>query len=493
MTKQKNTKRALLASVLSMMLCMAMLVGSTFAWFTDSVTSGKNRIVAGNLDVELYHSNGNVTAEKVGTETMLFKSKDGENVRWEPGVMVYENFTVKNEGSLALKYKLTLNAEYNTVDGRSLADVLKVAILNKPFSGEREEAVKLDFESMISEFEKPGKLAAGDDGKAGDTYAVVIYWEPSANDNDYNFNNERKDFESLYVDFGVTLVATQDTVEMDSFDEKYDENAKYPYVVNENEVVVTPETASSLRLEDNTTYYFEAGTYQSLAYYLHGKKNIAFIGQPGAVVNGDITVGYHLGQDGSLPLKSNSTLLVSGFTVNGELKAYSADQRVIVADNTAHQINVYAEKIDQMNILVEGNTVDGIIQGSQGYGLYIVPSVTDYSLRVTGNTFRNISSHVISVQGCGQASSVTAAKSIQVKDNIFESWGTSNKDNRGAFKIWADTRYAPQSISDESGLTEDAKTLVRDILAGNNTYMSDRENTVKFEFYGYGFNELSSR
>ena len=53
MTKSKNTKRALLASVLSMMLCLAMLIGSTFAWFTDSVTSGKNTIVAGNLDVEL--------------------------------------------------------------------------------------------------------------------------------------------------------------------------------------------------------------------------------------------------------------------------------------------------------------------------------------------------------------------------------------------------------------------------------------------------------
>ena len=53
MTKSKNTKRALLASVRSFMLCAAMLVGSTFAWFTDSVTSGKNKIVAGNLDIEV--------------------------------------------------------------------------------------------------------------------------------------------------------------------------------------------------------------------------------------------------------------------------------------------------------------------------------------------------------------------------------------------------------------------------------------------------------
>lgn len=57
-TKSKNTKRALLASVLSLILCVTMLIGSTFAWFTDSVTSGKNKIVAGNLDVELYAKSG---------------------------------------------------------------------------------------------------------------------------------------------------------------------------------------------------------------------------------------------------------------------------------------------------------------------------------------------------------------------------------------------------------------------------------------------------
>lgn len=55
MTNSKSTKRALMSSILAMLVCVAMLVGSTFAWFTDSVTSGRNQIVAGNLDVELYH------------------------------------------------------------------------------------------------------------------------------------------------------------------------------------------------------------------------------------------------------------------------------------------------------------------------------------------------------------------------------------------------------------------------------------------------------
>ena len=61
MTKQKSTKRALLLSALSLLMCVSMLIGSTFAWFTDSVTSGNNKIVAGNLDVALYHTNGTDT------------------------------------------------------------------------------------------------------------------------------------------------------------------------------------------------------------------------------------------------------------------------------------------------------------------------------------------------------------------------------------------------------------------------------------------------
>ena len=56
MTNKKNTRRALFMSALSLILCFAMLMGTTFAWFTDSVTSANNIIKSGNLDVELYYS-----------------------------------------------------------------------------------------------------------------------------------------------------------------------------------------------------------------------------------------------------------------------------------------------------------------------------------------------------------------------------------------------------------------------------------------------------
>ena len=215
MTKQKSTKRALLMSALSLLMCVSMLIGSTFAWFTDSVTSGNNKIVAGNLDVALYHTNGTDTDEEVTDTTKLFD----EVALWEPGAMVWEKLTVRNLGSLALKYTLSVNvSDVSVVNGKSLADVLKVAVMTEqPTRDNIKTATTQDLETFALKGE--GVL----DAKTGvDTFYVAIYWAPTADDNDYNIAGEQ-----LYATLGVNLLATQATVEKDSFDEKYDANAKY--------------------------------------------------------------------------------------------------------------------------------------------------------------------------------------------------------------------------------------------------------------------------
>lgn len=216
MTKQKSTKRALLLSALSLLMCVSMLIGSTFAWFTDSVTSGINKIVAGNLDVELYHSDKAATDEQVGDTTKLFD----DVTLWEPGAMVWEKLTVKNLGSLALKYTLAVNvSDVSVVNGKSLADVLKVAVMDvQPTRENIVTAEKKDLESFVlkSDCELEAKNGVDD-------FYIAIYWAPSANDNDYNVAGEK-----LYANLGVTLVATQATVESDSFDDQYDKDAEYP-------------------------------------------------------------------------------------------------------------------------------------------------------------------------------------------------------------------------------------------------------------------------
>ena len=110
MTKSKSTKKALLSSVLALVLTCAMLIGTTFAWFTDSVKSGKNKIIAGNLDVELEYA----TVGEDGTlqnwtsvegSTDLFE----KNTLWEPGHAEVVYLKARNAGTLALKYKFAMN------------------------------------------------------------------------------------------------------------------------------------------------------------------------------------------------------------------------------------------------------------------------------------------------------------------------------------------------------------------------------------------------
>ena len=216
----KSTKKSLLISILSITLCVAMLLGTTYAWFTDSVQSGVNQIVAGNLDVELLHTNAKVTNQTVKDETNLFVDKNGEAILWEPGVYSYETFTIKNVGNLALKYKMAINvASFTSYDGHNLTEVLKVKELDTAPTS-RDDITGGTLLNAWSHSSEDVVL----NPNAEKTFTVAIYWEPGENDNLYNMNNGRP--QPLSIDLGVSLVATQATVENDSFDEKYDKDAE---------------------------------------------------------------------------------------------------------------------------------------------------------------------------------------------------------------------------------------------------------------------------
>ena len=101
----KITKKTLLRSLLSLLLCCTMLIGTTFAWFTDSVESGRNRIVAGNLDVELEYLDENGNWKVIRENTNVFP----EDALWEPGHTQIVYLKVSNLGNLALKYQLGVN------------------------------------------------------------------------------------------------------------------------------------------------------------------------------------------------------------------------------------------------------------------------------------------------------------------------------------------------------------------------------------------------
>ena len=99
--EQTKTKKALIMSVLSMVLCIAMLIGMTFAWFTDTASTGVNKIQAGNLKVGFEYWNGEKYVD--AQNATLFS----EDTRWEPGHTEIVYLKVTNKGNLALKYKLS--------------------------------------------------------------------------------------------------------------------------------------------------------------------------------------------------------------------------------------------------------------------------------------------------------------------------------------------------------------------------------------------------
>lgn len=220
----RGTRSSLFTSFVSLLLCISMLLGTTFAWFTDTVTSKNNIIASGNLDVVLYHANdGTDGADKpVNANTILFDDVDSN--LWEPGAMVWEKFTVANEGSLNLKYEFNLNAlDATVVDGVSFASMLKVAIVDADFDYTRENVMALSSFTTLESFTLPGTLDVGEK----DVFGIVIWWQPGANDNLFNMNNDRRGQEAK-IEIGVNLVATQAIGEMDSFDDLYDSGAIFP-------------------------------------------------------------------------------------------------------------------------------------------------------------------------------------------------------------------------------------------------------------------------
>ena len=116
MANSKNTKRALLTSALAILACVAMLIGTTFAWFTDTASTAVNKIQSGNLDVELEYSKDFSEWKKVNDTTKVFE----DSTLWEPGRTEIVYLRVKNAGTLALKYTLGLYNLYES-KGKNVA------------------------------------------------------------------------------------------------------------------------------------------------------------------------------------------------------------------------------------------------------------------------------------------------------------------------------------------------------------------------------------
>ncbi len=204
MNNSKKTRKALLSSVVALMLCFSMFVGTTMAWFTDTATTSVNTIQAGTLDVMLVAEDGTTDLEG---ETLNFVAADdrpAEEILWEPGATYcLETVKVKNNGNLALKFKVVVNG----------------------INGDTKLMEAIDWTFKIGEEEyNANTWYPLEVGEVSDGIVLEGHMKEEA-------GNEYQSLSATGV--SITVYATQLESEYDSYGNKYDEDAYIPFATVE--------------------------------------------------------------------------------------------------------------------------------------------------------------------------------------------------------------------------------------------------------------------
>lgn len=234
MTKKKSTKRALISSLLILAMCFTMLAGTTFAWFTDSVTSANNIIKSGKLDMEVQYYDAGDPANNVapswkalGDTVKLFD----DAALYEPGYTQVAYIKVKNVGTLALKYQLAANIVSETAGVSAagefkLSDYLMFGTVENADIYATREAARDAVSANAKALKELNANNAGDllaDAESG-IIALVIYM-PETVGNEANYTTTQPQ-----IALGINVVATQKDYEADGFDDQYDAAAAFPGV-----------------------------------------------------------------------------------------------------------------------------------------------------------------------------------------------------------------------------------------------------------------------
>ena len=287
MTNRKSTKRALLGSIMAMVLCLAMLVGATFAWFTDTASTGVNKIQSGKLDValEMKDASGNwVSAEGKTLDFVKAADAKDEAILWEPGcTYTLPELRVVNNGNLALKYMIKITG------------IKGDAKLN--------EAIEWTIGDVAMGAEQ--HLKAGESNE----FTIKGHMKESA-------GNEYMDLTISGI--SITVYATQDTVESDSFNSQYDKSAAYKgtqeftegtHTLSNGVVALNPNDIAVKASGSDTNVTITGGYYDGG----NGGNNICVYAMDGATVTiqgGTFTVGSDASGTGNSVVESNGGNIV---------------------------------------------------------------------------------------------------------------------------------------------------------------------------------------
>jgi len=386
--KRKNaTRRALFTSVLSLLLCVSMLVGTTFAWFTDEVKSGTNTIAAGNLDVELEYAkvvDGQITGwDKVNENT---KNIFDPNALWEPGRVEVAYLKVSNLGTLALKYQLGVNVvnetpgiSVKTNEEFNLSDHLVFKVVDMPgavtiYSDREAVQAAAGTEKGLKDYDGATKSLDPVGGENDEDYVALIVYMPETVGNEANYRGEKP-----FIELGVNLFATQKMQEDDSFGDDYDENAWHDAmkVFTAAELQTALNNGGKVMVMDaiNLTEAVEVPAGVEVSVNLNGK-----------TVSND--VGYVFENKGDLTIDGNGTLAGLGIIRSTAGKVTIENGNFYASSQWQNNVYQHTLKAENTNVVINGGNFDATVNGQTNA---VMNASTGATITINGGNFKNVS------------------------------------------------------------------------------------------------------
>ena len=415
MTSRKSTKRALVSSALAIIMCVAMLIGATFAWFTDTASTGVNKIQAGNLDIKVEYAkekmndDGTLAGEltdwtPIDNATNVFDP----NALWEPGRTEYVVFRITNNGNLALKYKLSLETLAQKPGTNKageefyLADYLCASAKVNVGPGEIGRGVSSlgAFMTKLNDLGVAGVKNVLDPEYHPLTDATVngtllpgktncvpmAIWMPTSVGNEANAISPDK---AATIDFGINVVATQDTVESDSFNNQYDADAPLDFepVSTADELKAAATNGKNVQLTQDVTLTDALTFDNAVTIDLNGKTLTSSLNSNGysLVTYADATIvnGTYKGTGTARGIAACGNLKMRNVTVDvaGQVgvACSAADRQYTIEDSTIKGGYALCNFNNNATINVSNSTLEGMTTGFYHNG-----SNSGLNLTVTG-------------------------------------------------------------------------------------------------------------
>ena len=471
----KSKKSALLLSFTSLLLCFAMLAGSTFAWFTDTATTGVNKIVAGNLKVNIVAEDGVTSLTGEGKELKFQNNANSTAILWEPGVtFLTQGFKIKNDGNLALKWKMMVNKE-NAVNSKvgskaapskSLLDVIDFSVV----TSQAKDAKAVAIEDFVGHLLK--------ETASTETYYIKAHMQETAGN----------DYQSLTLEgITITVYATQDTVEYDSFNNQYDKDATYlTYPAGVTDAIFDSKTDADYSIPGGST-----GKAPAVTAYVDGNGEVQYTADiKTALDNGASTIylkkntkGRLMALTDFLAQPNRTSEITKDITIYANGADFEYGELAINTSEAGKNANFTIKVYDAKNLRVWGNTPnDGVTQNiilenctyeGTGIGTNAAGGIF-FAYGETGTI--NLTMNNCKVSGSDQGVYFGCDGSLTVKDSSFTECATGIKVSYKGKGTRTDR--IENCVFTKCGCTTE--------MAGSTTYLANDSAAIKYKKSGTG-------